>query len=96
MNDIEQLIVGGAKIIDVRTPMEFMAGNAPGSVNIPLHEIPDRLHDFKNIEGPLVLCCQSGNRSGQACAYLGTQGIECHNGGSWLNINFILSQPANN
>ena len=74
-------------IIDVRSPGEFMGGNVMGSINIPLQEIPQRVTELKNMKAPLVLCCASGGRSGQAYGYLSQQGIECYNGGSWLDVN---------
>jgi rhodanese-related sulfurtransferase len=79
-------------IIDVRTPNEFMGGNVAGSINIPLQEIQQRMDELKNLNQPLVLCCASGNRSGQATHYLSQQGIECCNGGSWLDVNYYQSQ----
>src|SRR5687768_3974210 len=57
-------------IVDVRTAAEFSGGNVSGSVNIPLHEIPNRLDELKKLNHPLILCCASGGRSGQAHAYL--------------------------
>ncbi|HNQ61009.1 MAG TPA: rhodanese-like domain-containing protein [Bacteroidia bacterium] len=73
-------------IIDVRTPEEFSDGNVSGSINIPLHEIPDRIEELKQIQGQIILCCASGGRSGQATAFLKQQGINCENGGSWLQV----------
>lgn len=73
--------------MDVRTPAEFMGGHVAGSINIPLQEIPERLNEIKALPQPLVLCCASGNRSGQATAYLKNLGIDCTNGGSWLQVN---------
>jgi phage shock protein E len=81
-------------IVDVRTSGEFMGGNVAGSVNIPLQEIPYRMEELKALQAPLVLCCASGNRSGQAQHYLSQQGLECYNGGSWLNVNYYQSQTA--
>lgn len=78
-------------IVDVRSPGEFMAGNVKGSINIPLQEIPKRMEELKNMKAPLVLCCASGGRSGQAHGYLSQQGIECFNAGSWLDINYYQS-----
>jgi rhodanese-related sulfurtransferase len=41
---------------------------------------------------PIVLCCASGNRSGQAAYFLQQQGVEeCYNGGSWLDVNFVIN-----
>jgi rhodanese-related sulfurtransferase len=79
-------------IIDVRTPNEFMGGSVVGSINIPLQEIQLRMDELKNLKQPLVLCCASGNRSGQATHFLSQQGIECCNGGSWLDVNYYQSQ----
>lgn len=87
MKNIESLIkTGKATIVDVRSRAEFMGGHVEGSINIPLQEIPARLEEFKKMEH-IILCCASGNRSGQAATYLKQNGIECENGGSWLEVN---------
>jgi rhodanese-related sulfurtransferase len=69
-----------------------MGGNVAGSINIPLQEIQQRLEEVKNLKQPLVLCCASGNRSGMATQFLSQQGIECCNGGSWLDVNYYQTQ----
>ena len=79
-------------IVDVRTPSEFKGGNVAGSINIPLQEIEGRLHEVKSLQQPLVLCCASGGRSGQATQHLMQQGIKCCNGGSWLDVNYFQTQ----
>lgn len=90
--NIEQLIKEKkGTILDVRTPSEFQGGNVVGSVNIPLQEIQARLEEVKALEQPLVLCCASGGRSGQATYFLSQLGIECVNAGSWLDVNYIQS-----
>ena len=81
-------------IVDVRSPVEFMSGNVKGSVNIPLREIPNRMEEVKNLRQPLVLCCASGARSEQATKILSGQGINCINGGSWLNVNYYQTQTV--
>jgi phage shock protein E len=81
-------------IVDVRTPDEFRGGNVVGSINIPLQEVTARIDELKALQAPLVLCCASGNRSGQAHYYLAQQGIDCHNGGSWLDVNYYQSQTV--
>jgi rhodanese-related sulfurtransferase len=77
------------KIIDVRSRMELMGGHVEGSVNIPLQEIPEHVEEIKAM-GEIILCCASGNRSGQAVNYLKAQGVECENGGGWMELNFKL------
>lgn len=76
-----------ASIVDVRTPGEFSMGNVAGSVNIPLDQVPHKVEDFKNMSKPIVLCCASGNRSGQATMFLRHNGIEeAYNGGGWSEV----------
>ena len=83
-------------IIDVRSPMEFACGNVTGSINIPLQEIPQHIDEIKEMESPIILCCASGARSGNATQYLKSCGIECENGGGWMEVNFQLqSQEVN-
>jgi phage shock protein E len=90
--NIEQIIKEKqGTIVDVRTTSEFMGGNVKGSINIPLQEIQQRMDEIKYLNQPLVLCCASGNRSGQATHFLSQQGIECCNGGSWLDVNYYQS-----
>ena len=78
--------------VDVRTPAEFMGGNVNDSINIPLQEIQQRLDEIKQLKTPLVLCCASGGRSAMAAQFLSAQGIDCVNGGSWLDVNYYQSQ----
>lgn len=81
-----------AMIIDVRTPEEFSGGHVAGSVNIPLHEIPQRINELKDMQSTILLCCASGRRSSQAYHFLKQHGLECYNGGSWTDINFYKSK----
>ena len=74
-------------IVDVRTPSEFMGGHVAGSINIPLQEIQERLEEVKALPQPIILCCASGNRSGQATRFFKEHGVDCSNGGSWLDVN---------
>lgn len=57
----------GARIIDVRSEVEYKDGHVPGAVNVPLNQIPT-LDAPK--DAPLFLYCLSGARSGRACAAL--------------------------
>lgn len=75
-------------IIDVRTPGEFMGANVAGSINIPLNEIQQRVSEIKEMPQPIILCCASGARSGQATGFLKSNGINCINGGSWYDVNY--------
>jgi rhodanese-related sulfurtransferase len=76
-----------AKIVDVRTPAEFRGGHIKGSVNIPLNTLANSTKKLKKME-PVILCCASGMRSGQAAGMLKSQGFtQVYNGGSWHSLN---------
>ena len=80
----ENLDLKEATIIDVREPGEFCMGCVDGSTNIPLGEVSHKIEEFKAMKKPLVLCCASGNRSGQAVQFLEANGVEdIYNGGGW-------------
>jgi phage shock protein E len=74
-------------IIDVRTHAEFTGGHVAGSVNIPLQEIAGRVEEVKAMPQPILFCCASGMRSGQATQYFQSLGVDCENGGGWMEVN---------
>lgn len=83
---IEEALQKGAKIVDVRTPAEYSGGHVKGSVNIPLNTINGHIDKLRKEGKPIVLCCASGMRSGQATSVLQQHGIEAYNAGSWFNL----------
>lgn len=82
------------KIIDVRSPMEFQGGHVVGSINIPLNEIPQKVSEIKSMEGPLVLCCAAGARSGQAIYFCRSKGKDLHNGGGWMDVQWAQNSES--
>lgn len=81
---MENIDLKNATIIDVREPNECAMGMVEGSVNIPLGQVPNKIEEFKAMKKPLVLCCASGGRSGQAVQFLAANGVEdIYNGGGW-------------
>lgn len=93
MSNIKELINHeNASIVDVRTPGEFMSGAVANSINIPLNEVPDKVEEFKGLSRPIIVCCLSGGRSGQAAAFLSANGVdEVYNGGGWMEVNGALA-----
>ncbi|MGV3502224.1 MAG: rhodanese-like domain-containing protein [Adhaeribacter sp.] len=57
------------QLIDVREPMEYEICRLPGSILIPLGEIP-KSQDRLAADKPVVLICHHGFRSAQAIQYL--------------------------
>jgi len=74
-------------IVDVRTPGEFSGGNVTGSINIPLQEVVEREGEIMKLNEPVLFCCASGARSGQATQYFKSKGLTCDNGGGWMEVN---------
>lgn len=89
---LKKMIQEGALLIDVRSQNEFVQGNAKGSVNIPLDQIENNLHQLRG-KTNIIVFCRSGNRSGQAKLLLNKNGIDnVTNGGTWGNIQDILDK----
>ena len=66
----DQLAAQTVTVIDVREAMEYAGGHIAGSLNVPL----SRITQADLPRRPLVLVCQSGNRSAKALAQLLRQG----------------------
>jgi phage shock protein E len=87
--DFKQLVQNGAIIIDVRSATEYKAGHIPGSLNIPVDSIKNKVEEIRKRNKPVITCCRSGARSGMAKSVLTNAGIECYNGGPW---NMLVSK----
>jgi rhodanese-related sulfurtransferase len=60
-----------AVIVDVREPNEFKNGRIPHARNIPVDRINERVKELEKLKTkPLLLVCQTGSRSAQACGGL--------------------------
>lgn len=80
-------IIEKATVVDVRSRGEFQQDHYPDAINIPLDEIQKRMDEFRKMKSPIVLYCQSGNRSGMAAAILKQYGIkEVYNGGGLYDL----------
>lgn len=85
--DYKELLKAGGVIIDVRSPQEFKTGNISGSKNYPLNELDKHLTKLKDKNQPIIACCASGMRSGNAKSILKSKGYtQVFNGGSWRNL----------
>lgn len=68
------LRTGSAAVLDVRGAVEWEAGHLPGTVNIPVGFLIDRLDEIPGGR-PLVLYCQGGGRSAIAASVLKARGF---------------------
>lgn len=65
-----------ALVLDVREQNEYNAGHALNSILIPLGKLDERVGELeKHKEQPIVVVCNTGNRSGTACLVLGKHGF---------------------
>lgn len=78
-------------IVDVRTVEEFRGGHVVGSINIPLNEVVNRAEEIMQLSTPVIFCCASGGRSGQAAQYFQAKGLNCENGGGWMEVQAKIS-----
>lgn len=83
---IEELLEKGAVVVDVRSSSEYRSGHSKGSKNIPLPQIETKSNEILKWNKPVIFCCASGMRSGQATSILKKKGLECINGGSWQKM----------
>lgn len=79
VDDLESLIAGGARVIDVREPDEYAAGHVPGARLVPLGEVPTRVAECVEGGGTTYLICRSGARSANACQHLAGLGHDVVN-----------------
>lgn len=64
---------GSVFLLDVRTPREYAAGRIPGSVLIPMNQVPSRLAEIPK-DKRVVVVCASGARSAAVADYLQRNG----------------------
>ena len=88
----------GVVVLDVRTDAEVERGVIAGARHIPLHMLPTRAGEL-DPAALLVVYCQSGGRSAQACSWLAAQGFaDVHNlqGGiiAWVREGNVLARLA--
>ena len=69
--DLHRRLLAGddLQLVDVREEMEFDYCHLPGSLLVPLDELPRRAAEIRT-EGPVVMICHHGVRSGHAAGYL--------------------------
>ncbi|MFC5449620.1 FAD-dependent oxidoreductase [Paenibacillus aestuarii] len=77
-HEVDAFIAGGGLVIDVRDPIEREAGFIPGSINIPLNELRERLSKLPQ-QDPIAVSCQVGQRGYVAARILQQHGFQVRN-----------------
>jgi NADPH-dependent 2,4-dienoyl-CoA reductase/sulfur reductase-like enzyme/rhodanese-related sulfurtransferase len=76
-HELEAARANGAQVIDVRSAGEHGFANIPGTVNIPVEELRDRLSEIQNDD--VVVYCQVGQRGHIATQILKANGANVRN-----------------
>lgn len=71
-HEIDEIVAQGGLLVDVREPIEREMGSIPGSINIPLGELRDRLNELPR-DTAVYVSCQVGLRG-----YLATRILQLH------------------
>jgi len=85
-------------VLDIRLEKEYSQGHILNSVHIPLGALDSRIREIeKHKENPILVSCQTGNRSHQANRVLKKRGFtNLHNltGGinAWMNANLPITK----
>jgi NADPH-dependent 2,4-dienoyl-CoA reductase/sulfur reductase-like enzyme/rhodanese-related sulfurtransferase len=76
-HELEAARAAGAQVIDVRSPHEHGAGRIPGTINIPVDELRDRLGEVQLED--VVVYCAVGQRGHIATQILKANGAKVRN-----------------
>jgi rhodanese-related sulfurtransferase len=86
-----------AIFLDVREDGEYRNGHIPGTIHIPLKQLPERVAELNKYQGqPVIACCRTGSRSTSAGSILTKHGFErvynLDGGiGAWQSANLPVS-----
>ena len=84
--NLQEVILNGAVILDVRTKGEYQSGHLRNSINIPIDKLPGNIKKLKKNKA-IITCCATGSRSAYARRILKSNGFEhVYNGGSWYSL----------
>lgn len=75
--ELRTLLDNGARVrlVDVRTGGEFESGHIRGSYHVPLDSLHEHRTEFRTVDTPVVLVCQSGGRASRAAETLASVGM---------------------
>ena len=97
--DAIALVADGGYLLDVREQNEWDAGHAPGAHLLPMSQLGARLAEIpRDPAQPVLLICQTQNRSGKVAAALRERGYThvryVHGGmGGWAGKGWPMVAP---
>ncbi|MBI1271979.1 CoA-disulfide reductase [bacterium] len=79
--------------LDVRNPSEFESGHIDNAVNIPLHDLRDRLDELPE-DRPILVYCRVGQRGYYATRMLRIKGLDAYNLSGGIITQGDVKEPA--
>ena len=76
IRSLPQLSSEAPILLDVREPWEFQTASLPGSLLMPMGDVPSRAHAELDPDAHIVVLCHHGQRSLSVAMWLRGQGFE--------------------
>ena len=77
IEQLNNMLINGAVLIDVRSPQEYNEGHIEGSILIPEYELRARINEIAIYKKEIVIVyCSTGSRSKKAQRILNRLGFE--------------------
>ncbi|WP_284139581.1 MULTISPECIES: CoA-disulfide reductase [unclassified Virgibacillus] len=94
-HEIDEIVNNGGILVDVREEKEVAKdGMIPGSINIPLNDVRDRMHELPK-DKTIHVTCRSGQRGYLATRILLANGFDVKNlDGAWLTYAAMFGNQA--
>jgi hydroxyacylglutathione hydrolase len=95
---VERQRAGNTVLLDVRGEEEWKAGHIPGSLNVPLGDLEQRLGEIPRTR-PLIVHCQTGTRAAVAASLLRARGfsdVRVFTGGfaQWRSAGLLMESAS--
>src|SRR5699024_9891420 len=95
-HEIDQLVHDGGVLIAVRGPNGFATGSIPGSINIQLNDIRERMTEIPK-DKTIYVTCRPGIDAYIATRILKENGYKAKNvDGAWLTYEAVLKDTGSN
>jgi rhodanese-related sulfurtransferase len=90
---IKSALKKGAIVVDVRTGTEYDRGHVADAFNIPVDRILVSADRLREANLPIIICCNTGERSRVAVQQLKSKGIKhVYNGGNWEDVARLMKK----
>lgn len=76
--NLENLLVEGYELIDVREQDEWDAGHHSGANHVPMGSLSEKINEFSK-DKKYIIICRSGGRSARVCSYMEKEGYSSFN-----------------